>query len=87
MPTTTSSLAVARPDPDPKFKTFLDIFDNPSTPTRRRSRRWATATSSSLQSFLAKWQAGKVNDLAAGLADVDNQIDAQLEQATGGGAP
>ena len=40
-----------------------------------------------MQSFLAEWQAGKVDDLAAGLADVDHQIDAQLEQATGGGAP
>ena len=40
-----------------------------------------------MQSFATKWQAGKVDDLAKGLADVDDQIDAQLEQATGGGAP
>ena len=37
-------------------------------------------------SFLAKWQAGKVNDLKAGLLDVDKQINSKLEQS-GGGVP
>ena len=37
-------------------------------------------------SFLAKWQAGKVKDLRAGLLDVDKQIDAKLKQSGGGRA-
>ena len=39
------------------------------------------------ESFLAKWQAGKVNDLDAGLDQVDKQIDAKIKQAGGGGPP
>ena len=87
VPSTTSSSQSPDLDLPEQFSTFVDVFNNASTPTRRRSPRSATATEQLMQSFLAEWQAGKVDDLAAGLADVDNQIDAQLEQATGGGAP
>jgi hypothetical protein len=34
---------------------------------------------------VAKWQAGKVKDLPAGLKDLDKQLDAQVKQAKGGG--
>ncbi len=34
-----------------------------------------------------KYQAGNGGDLAKGLASVDKQVDAQVQQATGGGAP
>jgi hypothetical protein len=39
--------------------------------------------------FLAKWYAGKVGNLQAGLAAVDKTIDAKIEQAGkgGGGVP
>ena len=37
-------------------------------------------------SFLAKWQAGKVKDLRAGLLEVDKQIDAKMKQS-GSGVP
>jgi hypothetical protein len=36
-----------------------------------------------LASFAAKWQSGKITDLEAGLADVAEQINDQLEQAGG----
>jgi len=38
-----------------------------------------------VQTFATKWQAGKVKDLAGGLADLDKQLDAQVKQAKGGG--
>ena len=34
-----------------------------------------------------KWQAGKVSDLGSALKKLDKDIDAQLAQATAGGAP
>jgi multiple sugar transport system substrate-binding protein len=37
--------------------------------------------------FVSKWQAGRVHDLEAGLADVDQQIDAQLANAEGEQVP
>ena len=37
------------------------------------------------QSFVSKYEAGQVDDLQAGLEDVDEQIDAQEENASGGG--
>jgi multiple sugar transport system substrate-binding protein len=83
--TTTSSQSPDLQLPE-QFSTFLDVFNNPNSDTPP-----ITAVGNGyqqlMQSFLANWQAGKVDDLANGLADVDNQIDAQLEQANGGGAP
>jgi len=38
-----------------------------------------------VQTFVTKWQAGKVKDLSAGLSDLDKQLDAQVKQAKGGG--
>jgi multiple sugar transport system substrate-binding protein len=39
------------------------------------------------QTFAEKYQAGKVADLEAGLKALDRQIDNQIAQDTGGGAP
>jgi hypothetical protein len=36
---------------------------------------------------VTKYQAGKVDDLEGGLADLDQQIDAQLEAAGGAQVP
>ena len=40
-----------------------------------------------MQAFFTQWQAGKVKNLASGLATLDKQLDAQVKQAKGGGAP
>jgi len=40
-----------------------------------------------VDSFVTKYQAGKVDDLEAGLANLDKQIDAQLEAAGGSQVP
>ena len=54
---------------------------------RSRSRRPASGYVDLTQSFFAEWQAGKVSDLAGGLAKLDEQIDAQKKQAEAGQAP
>ena len=86
VPTTKASLHSKLIKPDPQFSTFLKIFGNKHTSTTP-----ITAAGSAYQELFggwaAKWQAGKVKNLAAGLKAVDHQIDAQLANATGGGVP
>jgi multiple sugar transport system substrate-binding protein len=86
VPTTESSAKSPDLKPDPKFETFVKIFSNPNTTTTP-----VTAAGSAYQelfnNFVNKWQAGRVDDLQAGLADVDKQIDAQLANAQGEQVP
>ncbi len=86
VPTTASSAKSPDLKPDPKFETFLKIFGNENTTTTP-----VTAAGSAYQelfnNFVNKWQAGRVDDLQAGLDDVDKQIDAQLANAQGEQVP
>jgi multiple sugar transport system substrate-binding protein len=86
VPTTTSSLKSNELTPDPKFKVFLDIFAHPKTATTPITAA-GSANQELFQDFVAKWQAGKVSDLAGGLSDVDKHIDAQLANSTGTQVP
>jgi multiple sugar transport system substrate-binding protein len=86
VPTTTSSLKSDELTPDPKFKVFLDIFAHPKTATTPITAA-GSANQELFQDFVAKWQAGKVTDLAGGLASVDKQIDAQLANSAGQDVP
>jgi multiple sugar transport system substrate-binding protein len=83
VPTTESSAKSPDLKPDPKFEVFVKIFSSPHTTTTP-----VTAAGSAYQElfngFVTKWQAGRVSDLQAGLADVDKQIDAQLANVEGG---
>jgi multiple sugar transport system substrate-binding protein len=86
VPTTESSAKSPDLKPDPKFETFLKIFGNEHTTTTP-----VTAAGSAYQelfnNFVNKWQAGRIDDLQGGLADVDKQIDAQLANAEGEQVP
>jgi multiple sugar transport system substrate-binding protein len=86
VPTTASSAKSPDLKPDPKFETFIKIFENPNTTTTP-----VTAAGSAYQElfngFVSKWQAGRIDDLQGGLADVDKQIDAQLANAEGQQVP
>ena len=86
VPTTASSAKSPDLKPDPKFATFLKIYESPNTTTTP-----VTAAGSAAQelfnSFTNKWQAGSVDDLQAGLAGVDKAIDAQLANAEGQDVP
>ena len=86
VPTTTASLKSNELTPDPKFKVFLDIFANPKTATTPITAA-GSANQELFQDFVNKWQAGKVSDLAGGLATVDKQIDAQLSNSAGQDVP
>jgi multiple sugar transport system substrate-binding protein len=60
------------------------MFANPKSSTSPIMASGASYTNL-VQTFATKWQAGKVKDLAAGLGDLDKQLDAQVKQAKGGG--
>jgi multiple sugar transport system substrate-binding protein len=72
--------------PDPNFKTFLDIFANPKSAAVPVNPA-GSVNQDLFQTFAEKYQAGKVTDLEAGLKALDRQIDNQIAQDTGGGAP
>src|SRR3954447_14785318 len=86
VPSTVSSTKSKELKPDPNFATFGRIFTNPKSQTIPITAAGA-AHLDTLQSFIAKWQSGKVTDLPGGLKDVDKQIDAKLRRAGGGGPP
>ncbi len=72
--------------PDEAFNIFLDIFGNPNTRTTPITLV-GSANQDLVDAFVTKYQAGKVDDLEGGLADLDQQIDAQLEAAGGAQVP
>jgi multiple sugar transport system substrate-binding protein len=86
VPSTVSSTKSKELKPDLNFATFGKIFTNPKSQTIPITAAGA-AHLDTIQSFLAKWQSGKVKDLTGGLKDVDKQIDAKLKQAGAGGTP
>lgn len=89
VPSTRSSSKSRELKPDPNFNAFLKIFTHPKSTTIPITAAGAKHLDT-FTSFLAKWQAGKVKDLSAGLREVDKQIDAVIRQAgggSGGGVP
>ncbi len=85
VPTTTSSAQSPDLKPDPKFETFVKIFENPNTTTPVTAA--GSAPTELFNSFTNKWQAGSVDDLQGGLEGVDKAIDAQLANAEGQQVP
>jgi len=73
VPTTTKALADPTIQSDPDFKVFLDIFANPNSSTTPPSAS-GPAYQETFGQFLTQWQAGKVANLDAGLADADKKI-------------
>ena len=86
VPTTTAALESPDVKPDEDFNIFLDIFANPNTRTTPITLV-GSANQDLVDAFVTKYQAGKVDDLQAGLAELDKQIDAQLEAAGGAQVP
>lgn len=85
VPSTKSSARSKELKPDKNFDTFTKLFANPKSQTVPITTA-GSAYLDTFANFLAKWQAGKVKDLGAGLREVDKQIDAKLKQS-GGGIP
>jgi multiple sugar transport system substrate-binding protein len=86
VPTTKTALSSSEIKNDPKFKVFLDVFANPKSSTSPITRA-GSANQELFESWIGKWQAGKVSDLQSGLTGLDKQIDAQLANATGTQVP
>jgi multiple sugar transport system substrate-binding protein len=86
VPTVTSALNDPLLTADTKFATFLKIFANPGSATTPSSAG-GSADQDVLSAYVNKYEAGNGGDLAKGLAAADKQVDAQVQQATGGGAP
>jgi multiple sugar transport system substrate-binding protein len=84
VPSTVSSTRSKELKPDANFAAFGKLFVDKSSTTIPITQIGADHLTTA-QNFIAKWQAGKVNDLHAGLVAVDKQIDAKLKQAGGGG--
>jgi multiple sugar transport system substrate-binding protein len=87
VPTTTASINSPDLDVPEQFQTFLDAFQNQLS-HYKQSSVIGSADQDLMGNFIEKWQAGKVSDLPAGLQQVAQQIDDQLNEAgAGGGAP
>ena len=71
--------------PDPRFATFVRIFNNPHSATAPITAAGA-APGTLIGRFTVKWQAGKVKNLHQGLVTLDKQVDKVNAQA-GGGVP
>ncbi|WP_027345502.1 ABC transporter substrate-binding protein [Hamadaea tsunoensis] len=80
VPTVTSALTSPDLTADPEFKTFLDIFANPQSGTTPPSAV-GPAYQETFQTFLDSYQSGKKTDLAAGLSDVDKQVNQLIKLA------
>jgi len=80
LPSTVAGLQSPDLPTDPAFATFLEIAANPgsgSTPPSTNGGEYLTI----LGRFAEKWEAGEVDDLKAGLAAVDKEIDAANAQS------
>lgn len=86
VPTTAASAKSPDLTLGPEFEPFLDIFNSPNSETNPPKASGA-AYQEIFESFASKWQAGRVDDLQAGLEAAANQADAQEQNASGGQAP
>ena len=85
VPSTRSSAKSPELKADPRFATFVRIFNNPNSATTPITAA-GNANLTLVGRFTVKWQAGKVKNLHDGLKKLDKQIDQQNAQA-GGGVP
>jgi multiple sugar transport system substrate-binding protein len=77
IPTTTKAIADPTLNADADFKAFIDIFTNPNSATSPPSSS-GPAYQEAFGQFLNNYQAGKVKDLDAGLAQADKQINSVM---------
>ena len=86
VPSTRSSAKSKELKPDPRFATFVKIFNSKYSMTTPITAA-GNANLTLVGRFSVKYQAGKVKNLHQGLKALDKQIDAQNKQAGGGGPP
>ena len=74
VPTTYDSLKTTTLSKEPKFRPFMDIFENPGSRYKQLTPT-GQADVDLFAQFVTQWEKGKVPDLEAGLQEVANQID------------
>lgn len=82
VPSTLPALKSPKLKKDANFQTFLDIFANPNS-TALPSHLNGQFNQEAFQEFGYRWEAGRVKDMAKGLAGVDSEIDKKLELSGG----
>jgi multiple sugar transport system substrate-binding protein len=80
VPSTLAALKSPKLDPDPAFRTFIAIAQNPRSTTTPPSVNGG-AYQVTLQDFGYAYESGKSKDLSAGLRGVDSQVDKDIAQA------
>ncbi|MCX3059173.1 ABC transporter substrate-binding protein [Streptomyces beihaiensis] len=80
VPSTLAALKSPKLKYDPRFKTFLDIAENPKSTTTPASANGGSYLVT-LQNLGYDYEKGKVTDLDKGLADAAKQIDTDIAQA------
>jgi multiple sugar transport system substrate-binding protein len=78
VPTTFDALEASSLADDPHFSTFMDIASNPKSSFRPLTTL-GVGDANRQASFLADWEAGDVPDPQAGLQDLAEQIDRELQ--------
>ena len=86
VPSTRTSAKSKELEPDPRFATFIRIFNHPRSATTPITAA-GNANLTLVGRFSVKYQAGKIKNLHEGLKKLDKQIDAQNKQAGKGGVP
>ncbi|WNM35177.1 ABC transporter substrate-binding protein [Streptomyces sp. Li-HN-5-11] len=80
VPSTLAALKSPKLKYDPRFKTFLDIAQNPYSTTTPASINGGVYLAT-IQQFGYDYESGKVKDLTAGLEKTAQQIDTDIAQA------
>jgi multiple sugar transport system substrate-binding protein len=80
VPSTLAALKSPKLKYDPRFKTFLDIAQNPYSTTTPASVNGGVYLAT-IQQFGYDYESGKVKDLKAGLEKTAHQIDTDIAQA------
>ncbi|MDI6909204.1 ABC transporter substrate-binding protein [Nocardioides sp.] len=81
VPTTEESLGSPDLVTDPNFQTFIDVFQNEHSATTPATRAGAEGYTGTMGDFTERWQQGQVDDLAAGLREVDDQMTTDLQRS------
>lgn len=74
VPTTFDSLATTKLKDNPKFRTFMSVFENPSSRYKQLTPT-GQGDADLFSTFVTKWEKGDVPDLQQGLDDLASKID------------
>ena len=80
VPTTTASASSPDLALPPEFKTFIDVWNNPTSTFEPPLLPQGAGYGDLADKFEGQWQAGRITDLQAALTKLDSDIANQLQQ-------